>query len=42
MQQLNSTETVDLSEGDELKKPYQAKAHELVNIVCNSASQITL
>jgi hypothetical protein len=39
---MNSTETVDLSEGDELKKPHQAKAHELVKIVGDSSSQITL
>jgi hypothetical protein len=42
LRQLNSTEAVDLSEGDELKKPYQAKAHELVKVVGDSGSQIIL
>ena len=39
---FNFTETVALASGYELKKPYQAKAHELVKVAEDKGSQITL
>jgi len=39
---FNFTETVALAKDYEIKKPYQAKAHELVKVVEDSGSQITL